>query len=125
MSDGEDEPTGNVHQKSPGIVRRSLADEESGHQLGFPVNARPEIHVANVAALRLLRRRQTGLLLGNVGPLLIELQVGQRQVPHSLIQESAAGIAKADDQPANRVPVNAGNAFGRADRISLQQKLQG
>ena len=55
---------------------------------------------------------QPRLLAANVGPLLVELQVGQRQARIRSIQEPPAGIAKADDQLANRVAVEARNALG-------------
>ena len=49
--------------------------------------------------------REPRLFLGNVGPLLVEFQVGQCQAAHLGIQEPLAGIAEVDDQFANRVAV--------------------
>ena len=69
------QPAGNVHHKPTGIVGRPLANQKRRHQLGFLVDAGPQVNVALVVAFFPFGHSEPRLLLGNVGPLLIELQV--------------------------------------------------
>ncbi|MEN6365841.1 MAG: hypothetical protein ABFC88_03390, partial [Thermoguttaceae bacterium] len=84
----------------------------------------PQINVADVVALCSLGGSQSSLLLRNKGPLLIELQMRQGEVAYLLAKEVLAGVAETDDQAANCVPMDAGNALGRSDRATLKQELQ-
>ena len=68
---------------------------------------------------------QPRLLLGNVGPLLIELQVRQREAAHALVKEPLAGIAEEYQQLAQGIAIDARGPFRGPDAHPFNQQPQG
>ena len=52
------------------------------------------------------------MLLENERPLLVELQMREREAAHLTVKEVSALVAESHDQSANRIAMNASNPLG-------------
>ena len=63
------------------------------------------------------------LLLGDVGPNLVNLDPAARQLAHLFTHKLGATFANLDQQPADRVTVRSSHPLRAADRIALDQAV--
>ena len=76
------------------------ANQETRHQLRLFVNARPQVHVTLIVTVCLLVDREARLLFVDVGPLLIELQMGHLQATHPLVKQLLTAVSEENNELA-------------------------
>ena len=108
------EPAKIVH-KHFGMVGVALANNERRNQLCVRIqrNKRPDIAISTGAAGVLLLR-------ADESPNFVNFNLLAGQAAHFLVHDFLAGFADAQRQTANRVAVNAGDAFNGADAAPSQ-----
>jgi hypothetical protein len=74
--------------------------------------------------LRRISLANVALLLSAKGPNFVNLQIPGAKVLHSGIHQSSAAFTSNKQQAHDRIAVESGEPFGRADRAALKQAMQ-
>ena len=109
-----------VFHKGACRARITLADHEAGNQLCIGVDGYPRPDVATVALFEFLGRHLL-LLTAHEAPKLIDLNQFAGKVHQRLVHVLGTGRAKLYQKLRNRIFGNAGHAYCRTDRASLNQ----
>src|SRR6185369_3608700 len=98
----------------------SLSEAEGRNEPRVVVDRGPDPEIA--VPVRIILRRHVPLLLPDVRPHLVELDVATGEVPHRPIEQDVARLPDADEEAENRVAVDSGHALGAPDGASFGER---
>jgi hypothetical protein len=115
------DPIPEVTHEGLGVGAGSFSDQERGNQLRVRVQSDENPLIAKVCRIVL---SDVPRLLHQESPYLIALQSAARQLAHLAIHQPLGAFASQDEQPHDRVPVEASESFRSTDRATFQQAFQ-